>query len=111
PHGIGSPLEGLLGGRSAGPGRYKIAGKVITKAAGLTQLAELRKSSDVVILEAAGGSGFGAPRERPLEVVQRDLTEGYITPRGLRSEEHTSELQSRVDLVCRLLLEKKKKTY
>src|SRR5204863_8649417 len=32
--------------------------------------------------------------------------------RGLvvRSEEHTSELQSRRDLVCRLLLEKKKKT-
>src|SRR5438067_4006439 len=29
--------------------------------------------------------------------------------RGLRSEEHTSELQSRFDLVCRLLLEKKKK--
>src|SRR5699024_11691770 len=29
----------------------------------------------------------------------------------LRSEEHTSELQSRFDLVCRLLLEKKKKQY
>src|SRR2546421_3344336 len=29
--------------------------------------------------------------------------------RGARSEEHTSELQSRSDLVCRLLLEKKKK--
>src|SRR5207247_4316009 len=28
--------------------------------------------------------------------------------RSRRSEEHTSELQSRVDLVCRLLLEKKK---
>src|SRR5438874_5964952 len=28
---------------------------------------------------------------------------------SLRSEEHTSELQSRRDLVCRLLLEKKKK--
>src|SRR5204863_8025657 len=28
----------------------------------------------------------------------------------VRSEEHTSELQSRRDLVCRLLLEKKKKT-
>src|SRR5687768_17765570 len=28
---------------------------------------------------------------------------------GLRSEEHTSELQSRLHLVCRLLLEKKKK--
>src|SRR6266536_4594697 len=30
---------------------------------------------------------------------------------GTRSEEHTSELQSRVDLVCRLLLEKKKRKY
>src|SRR2546429_3290176 len=29
---------------------------------------------------------------------------------GERSEEHTSELQSRLHLVCRLLLEKKKKT-
>src|SRR5687768_18562745 len=30
-------------------------------------------------------------------------------PAGRRSEEHTSELQSRLHLVCRLLLEKKKK--
>src|SRR2546428_3471519 len=30
---------------------------------------------------------------------------------GSRSEEHTSELQSRSDLVCRLLLEKKKNNY
>src|SRR5690349_24108820 len=33
-----------------------------------------------------------------------------ITHPGERSEEHTSELQSRRDLVCRLLLEKKKNT-
>src|SRR2546428_6099366 len=32
-----------------------------------------------------------------------------VLPRPIRSEEHTSELQSRSDLVCRLLLEKKKK--
>src|SRR5207237_7470786 len=31
------------------------------------------------------------------------------TPRSTRSEEHTSELQSHLNLVCRLLLEKKKK--
>src|SRR5438067_4956746 len=37
--------------------------------------------------------------------------ENPLAVRGfeLRSEEHTSELQSRFDLVCRLLLEKKKK--
>src|SRR2546428_10071896 len=33
----------------------------------------------------------------------------YTLPEEYRSEEHTSELQSRSDLVCRLLLEKKKK--
>src|SRR5699024_11302172 len=32
-----------------------------------------------------------------------------VSRHRLRSEEHTSELQSRFDLVCRLLLEKKKK--
>src|SRR2546429_7159881 len=38
------------------------------------------------------------PRRRPLSCGRRN-----------RSEEHTSELQSRLHLVCRLLLEKKKK--
>src|SRR5699024_11717497 len=32
----------------------------------------------------------------------------HLAEQGTRSEEHTSELQSRFDLVCRLLLEKKK---
>src|SRR5690606_39509458 len=32
---------------------------------------------------------------------------GNVGPRKLRSEEHTSELQSRENIVCRLLLEKK----
>src|SRR2546429_6871258 len=32
-----------------------------------------------------------------------------VVPIFIRSEEHTSELQSRLHLVCRLLLEKKKK--
>src|SRR5699024_11360589 len=33
--------------------------------------------------------------------------DGGLPPQQTRSEEHTSELQSRFDLVCRLLLEKK----
>src|SRR6266496_5310366 len=40
----------------------------------------------------------------------RCCVDGACRPgRPMRSEEHTSELQSRRDLVCRLLLEKKKK--
>src|SRR3712207_7890441 len=50
----------------------------------------------------------------PGEAVQRpavggDLAEDLAGLERLRSEEHTSELQSRQYLVCRLLLEKKKK--
>src|SRR5438874_5143835 len=40
------------------------------------------------------------------EVVHAGPTQ-LLGPRNARSEEHTSELQSRRDLVCRLLLEKK----
>src|SRR5687768_18342113 len=40
--------------------------------------------------------------------VPRPRWRSPASPRG-RSEEHTSELQSRLHLVCRLLLEKKKK--
>src|SRR5438874_3565236 len=41
--------------------------------------------------------------------IMVELVDGGKTKPELRSEEHTSELQSRRDLVCRLLLEKKKK--
>src|SRR2546422_8373975 len=40
---------------------------------------------------------------------EREETHGHPQARSERSEEHTSELQSRLHLVCRLLLEKKKK--
>src|SRR2546429_3385981 len=42
----------------------------------------------------------------PWRIYDNDST--WVPP-GKRSEEHTSELQSRLHLVCRLLLEKKKK--
>src|SRR5215218_7263704 len=43
-----------------------------------------------------------------LQVLER-LGDDRVVAKSLRSEEHTSELQSHSDLVCRLLLEKKKK--
>src|SRR5688572_32099791 len=50
-------------------------------------------------------------RERALLGLDRPMHEQYIDFMAgiLRSEEHTSELQSQSNLVCRLLLEKKKK--
>src|SRR5947209_10306098 len=54
----------------------------------------------------SGGKILRGPQCAGLLLGQKDLLQA-----AWRSEEHTSELQSRQYLVCRLLLEKKKKTY
>src|SRR5699024_12881475 len=51
------------------------------------------------------GQVFSTPI--PLEVLRTVKVSRFPPPCLFRSEEHTSELQSRFDLVCRLLLEKK----
>src|SRR2546422_7347447 len=51
------------------------------------------------------GAGEGAPQDATAQGAQ---VREALSATG-RSEEHTSELQSRLHLVCRLLLEKKKK--
>src|SRR2546421_10694779 len=50
---------------------------------------------------------ISAPAAQPTSASWRNRSRKAS---GSRSEEHTSELQSRSDLVCRLLLEKKKQT-
>src|SRR5699024_11236951 len=77
-----------------------------------------RRSSDL------GAMHGDVTAHAPSDLLERDRLAGadaHRLPRGGdriahpqfavgRSEEHTSELQSRFDLVCRLLLEKKKRT-
>src|SRR5438034_6700454 len=66
-------------------------------------------SIDVAIAKARGAVAY----KRPTKVFEDAVTGGrnviMALPHAMRSEEHTSELQSHSDLVCRLLLEKKKK--
>src|SRR5687768_18125599 len=65
----------------------------------------LFRSSPWPAYDAARGLGGG--RAERADVDQHVSARGSRRP--ARSEEHTSELQSRLHLVCRLLLEKKKK--
>src|SRR2546426_9112439 len=60
---------------------------------------------------APGGDGHPtlALHEKGLAALESLLFAKYQMYRNVRSEEHTSELQSPCNLVCRLLLEKKKK--
>src|SRR2546421_8471384 len=61
-----------------------------------------------VVASAILGSSGGGRRARPAAPARSPPHSSEPLGRH-RSEEHTSELQSRSDLVCRLLLEKKKK--
>src|SRR5690625_6219301 len=67
---------------------------------------ETEKSRELV---GAGGPSVPEPVQ-PQQLVSDDMeyTDSIKRPAANRSEEHTSELQSRGHLVCRLLLEKKK---
>src|SRR2546427_8290076 len=62
-------------------------------------------------LEVAGRVGHGDVRDGVREGRRADhrLSQGALLWVEQRSEEHTSELQSQSNLVCRLLLEKKKR--
>src|SRR2546429_7064626 len=55
-------------------------------------------------------AGARSHEQDPEEPYALRVADGLELRAGTRSEEHTSELQSRLHLVCRLLLEKKKNT-
>src|SRR5438105_9501951 len=62
------------------------------------------------ITQQASVRGAGMTGEEKFVIFASSLGTVFEWYDFYRSEEHTSELQSRVDLVCRLLLEKKKNT-
>jgi N-methylhydantoinase B len=77
---IACPPWGVLGGGTAQPGRVRVY-KV-----GATEPELVYKSEDyalspgdVVIIETGGGGGYGDPREREIEAIERDVRRGYVT--------------------------------
>src|SRR2546429_6475969 len=64
-----------------------------------------RQNCDTWAQGDLGGNLLGCMTREPWECSPPEFD---LSPQAIRSEEHTSELQSRLHLVCRLLLEKKK---
>src|SRR2546422_8041810 len=61
------------------------------------------------LFRSGGAARWDCRSKSPSRAWTRCATKSPPPARSRRSEEHTSELQSRLHLVCRLLLEKKKK--
>src|SRR5438034_6683662 len=71
----------------------------------LVHYAQCKKACQII----QGGATRHESEQCALEVLRPHIDAGVVEIVLIRSEEHTSELQSHSDLVCRLLLEKKKK--
>jgi N-methylhydantoinase B len=69
------PPEGLFGGKPGARARFAVNGKP-GDPYGLTQL----KPGDTVVMDAAGGGGYGEPRGRDSEALARDVREGKVSP-------------------------------
>src|SRR5699024_12306725 len=69
------------------------------------QVVELESPTTQVELDVEGEAGVAAGQHEAVAGIPVGVG-GVVPHHLLRSEEHTSELQSRFDLVCRLLLEK-----
>src|SRR5699024_11381106 len=71
-------------------------------------LTKITSTLNQTLIKWGAPSPWAAPWMTMLQASENVIVN--LGPNGnMRSEEHTSELQSRFDLVCRLLLEKKKK--
>src|SRR5690625_4537206 len=77
----------------------------IVGSAGLDTSRGSEETVDIEVTDPDGASITGS-----IELLATGSTEPLITANDDRSEEHTSELQSRGHLVCRLLLEKENET-
>src|SRR3712207_9097804 len=73
-----------------------------------TTLFRSGEATGIVEVRATDRAGLLYRLTAALAAEGLDVTSARIETLGARSEEHTSELQSRQYLVCRLLLEKKK---
>ena len=68
------PPEGLFGGHPGAKARFQVNGKD-GNPYGLTQM----KPGDTVVMDAAGGGGYGVPEERDTEKVLDDVRNGYVS--------------------------------
>ncbi len=75
------PPEGLFGGSAGARAQCLVNGKP-GDPYGLTRLAP----GDTVVMDAAGGGGYGDPRERDREAIARDLREGKVTAESARRD-------------------------
>ena len=75
------PPEGLFSGKNGSRAQFLI-NEERGNPYGLTQL----KPGDVVVMDAAGGGGYGDPLERDPELIENDVADGYVSVEGAKED-------------------------
>lgn len=75
------PPEGLFSGKNGARAQFLI-NEERGNPYGLTQL----KPGDVVVMDAAGGGGYGDPLERDPELIENDVADGYVSVEGAKED-------------------------
>jgi N-methylhydantoinase B len=75
------PCFGVLGGAAGAPGRVEL-GNAPIPAKGRVVLAD----NQVLTIETPGGGGWGDPSRRSQTLIENDLRQGLVTPKGIRKE-------------------------
>lgn len=75
------PPEGLFNGKNGSRAQFLI-NEERGNPYGLTQL----KPGDVVIMDAAGGGGYGDPLERDPELIENDMADGYVSVESAKED-------------------------
>jgi len=75
------PAEGLFGGKTGSRAQFLVNGRP-GDPYGLSQI----EAGDVIIMDAAGGGGYGVPIERDPEIVEKDVIEGYVSLERARED-------------------------
>ena len=80
------PPWGVQGGKEAKPGQITVVKKSGEREIIYKSKAYPLEPGDMIIVETGGGGGYGAPSERPRELVERDLRRGYVSLDGMERD-------------------------
>jgi 5-oxoprolinase (ATP-hydrolysing)/N-methylhydantoinase A len=88
PEGVGVTVQGLHGGLPGGSVRGVVLDPDgnVTHDCGTGELVTLTRTDQIVEVQLAGGAGFGDPRARSTELLERDVTEEIVSPESAQRD-------------------------
>jgi N-methylhydantoinase B len=80
------PPWGVHGGKKGKSGQITVVKKSGESEIIYKSKAYPLEAGDIIVVETGGGGGYGAPSERPRDLVERDLRQGYVSSEAAKQD-------------------------